>query len=157
MEAGSSTMVTAAKLPLLNPEEFELWKIRIEAPRENKNREPIQVSDKFKTGYDSQVSDSQVNDKYKTCEGYHAVPPPYTRNFMPPKPDLILADEYIFNLISDSEDEYETESKQRKPSYAIVKFVKSNEHVKSPRESVKKIDKQAKYPRKNSQSPKGNK
>ncbi|GJZ10997.1 putative ribonuclease H-like domain-containing protein [Tanacetum coccineum] len=115
----------------------------------------IQVSDKFKTGvgYDSQVSDSQVNDKYKTGEGYHAVPPPYTRNFMPPKPDLILADEYIFNLISDSEDENETKSKQRKPSYAKVKFVKSNEHVKSPRESVKKIDKQAKYPRKYSQSP----
>ncbi|GJV32786.1 hypothetical protein Tco_1393186 [Tanacetum coccineum] len=29
MEAGSSTMVTAAKLPILNLEEFELWKIRI--------------------------------------------------------------------------------------------------------------------------------
>nr|GEV60141.1 retrovirus-related Pol polyprotein from transposon TNT 1-94 [Tanacetum cinerariifolium] len=29
--------------------------------------------------------------------GYHAVPPPYTGNFMPPKPDLILADvvEYV--------------------------------------------------------------
>nr|GEX50079.1 hypothetical protein [Tanacetum cinerariifolium] len=73
-----------------------------------------QVCDKFKTGvgydsqvfdsqvfdsqvYDSQVSDSQVNDKYKTSEGYHEVPPPYTGNFMPPKPNLILADvdEYI--------------------------------------------------------------
>ncbi|GKA57943.1 hypothetical protein Tco_0757131 [Tanacetum coccineum] len=61
----------------------------------------IQVSDKFKTGvgFDSQVFDSQVNDKYKTGEGYHAVPPPYTRNFMPPKPDLVLADvdEYVFS------------------------------------------------------------
>ncbi|GJX47412.1 putative reverse transcriptase domain-containing protein [Tanacetum coccineum] len=65
----------------------------------------IQVSDKFKTdvGYDSQVVnsqmvdsqvfDSQVNDKYKTGEGYHTVPPPYTGNFMPPKPNLVLADE----------------------------------------------------------------
>ncbi|GJS78457.1 putative ribonuclease H-like domain-containing protein [Tanacetum coccineum] len=60
----------------------------------------IQVSDKFKTGVgydsqvvDSQVFDSQVNDKYKSCEGYHAVPPPYTGNFMPPKSDLVLADE----------------------------------------------------------------
>ncbi|GJT60537.1 retrovirus-related pol polyprotein from transposon TNT 1-94 [Tanacetum coccineum] len=60
----------------------------------------IQVSDKFKAGVgydsqviDSQVFDSQVNDKYKTCEGYHAVPPPYTGNFMPPKPNLVLADE----------------------------------------------------------------
>ncbi|GKC07741.1 putative reverse transcriptase domain-containing protein [Tanacetum coccineum] len=29
MEAGSSTMVTAAKLPVLNPGEFKLWKMRI--------------------------------------------------------------------------------------------------------------------------------
>ncbi|GKG40624.1 hypothetical protein Tco_0467401, partial [Tanacetum coccineum] len=59
-----------------------------------------QVCDKFKTGveFDSQVFDSQVfhsqeNDKYKTGNGYHAVPPPYTGNFMPPKPDLVFADE----------------------------------------------------------------
>ncbi|GJY31836.1 retrovirus-related pol polyprotein from transposon TNT 1-94, partial [Tanacetum coccineum] len=61
----------------------------------------IQVSDKFKTGvgYDSPVVNSQVNDKYKTGEKYHAVPPPYTGNFMPPKPNLVLADEeeYVFN------------------------------------------------------------
>ncbi|GJV76656.1 ribonuclease H-like domain-containing protein [Tanacetum coccineum] len=161
----------------------------------------IQVCDKFKTGMgfdsqvlDSQVFDSQVNDKYKTCEGYHAVPPPYTRNFMPPKPDLVLAgeDEYVFSesitsvpvvatsevktsklkpkflsepliedWISDNEDENETKSKpkQRKPSFAKVEFVKSNEHVKSPKESVKKVEnnEQAKYPRKNSQIPRGNK
>ncbi|GJZ42394.1 ribonuclease H-like domain-containing protein, partial [Tanacetum coccineum] len=141
-------------------------------------------------GYDSQVINSQVNDKHKTGEGYHAVPPPYTGNFMPSKPDLVLADkdEYVFSesvisvpsaatsevktieskpksiskplikdWISNSKDENKTEikSKQRKPSFAKVEFVKSNEHVKSPRESVKKVEnnKQAKYPRKNSQSP----
>ncbi|GKF15903.1 ribonuclease H-like domain-containing protein, partial [Tanacetum coccineum] len=113
---------------------------------------------------------------------------------MPPKPDLVLAneDEYVFSelvtsvpvfatsevktskskpksvsepliedWISDSENENETESKsrQRKPNYAKVEFVKSNKHVKSPRESVEKIEnyKQAKYPKKNSQSPRGNK
>ncbi|GJS41922.1 putative ribonuclease H-like domain-containing protein [Tanacetum coccineum] len=40
-----------------------------------------------------------VNDKHKTGEGYHAVPPPYTRNFMPPKSNLVLADEeeYVFS------------------------------------------------------------
>ncbi|GKC14487.1 putative ribonuclease H-like domain-containing protein, partial [Tanacetum coccineum] len=63
----------------------------------------------------------------------------------------------IEDWISDSEDENETEFKykQRKPSFAKTEFVKSNEHVKTPRESVKKIEnkKQAKYPRKNSQSP----
>ncbi|GJU36224.1 hypothetical protein Tco_1184578 [Tanacetum coccineum] len=34
-----------------------------------------------------------------SSEGYHVVPPPYTRNFMPPKPNLVLADEeeYVFS------------------------------------------------------------
>ncbi|GKC75580.1 hypothetical protein Tco_1126354 [Tanacetum coccineum] len=56
----------------------------------------IQVSDKFKT---SVGFDSQENDRYKTSEGYHAVSPPYTGNFMPPKYDLVLADEgeYVFS------------------------------------------------------------
>ncbi|GJX99057.1 hypothetical protein Tco_0356076, partial [Tanacetum coccineum] len=156
-----------------------------------------QICDKFKSsvGYDSQVFDSQVfdsqgNDKYKIGEGYHVVPPPYTRNFKPPKPNLVLADkdEYIFSefitsvpaiattevktseskpksvsepliedWISDSENENETESKsgQRKPSNAKVEFIKSYEHVKTPRESVKKVEnnKQVEYPKKNSQSP----
>ncbi|GKA49987.1 ribonuclease H-like domain-containing protein [Tanacetum coccineum] len=159
----------------------------------------IQVSDKFKTGVgfdsqvvNSQVFDSQENDMYKTSEGYHDVPPLYTRNFMPPKYDVVLVDEgkYVFSetvisipdvttseaktsvskpksvgepliedWISDSEDENETEfkSKQRKPSFVKIEFVKSNKHVKTPRKSVKKVEnkKQAKYPRKNSQSPRG--
>ncbi|GJX94092.1 hypothetical protein Tco_0348678 [Tanacetum coccineum] len=67
----------------------------------------------------------------------------------------------IEDWISDSENENEIEfkSRQRKPSNAKVKFVKSNKHVKSPRESVKKVEnnKQAEYHRKNSQSPRGNK
>ncbi|GKB69273.1 hypothetical protein Tco_0930685 [Tanacetum coccineum] len=131
----------------------------------------IQISDKFKSGlgydsqmFNSQVVDSEENDKYKTGEGYHVVPPPYTRNFMPPKFDLVLADmdEYVFSEpISDSENENETEFKsgQRKPSNVKVEFVKSYKHVKSPRESVKKVEnnEQAKYPRKNSQSPRDNK
>ncbi|GKA25269.1 hypothetical protein Tco_0711378, partial [Tanacetum coccineum] len=148
--------------------------------------------DKFKTrvGFDSHVFDSKENDRYKTSEWYHVVPPPYTGNFMPHKYDLVLVDkgEYVFSesvtsipdvatskaktsvskpkfvgepliedWISDSGDENETEfkSKQRKPSFAKTEFVKSNEHVKTTSESVKKVEnkKQAKYPRKNSQSP----
>nr|GEV96259.1 putative ribonuclease H-like domain-containing protein [Tanacetum cinerariifolium] len=61
-----------------------------------------QKCDKFKTGlgydsqgFDSQVLKNQVNDKYNTCEGYHAVPPPYTGNFKPPKPYLVFADEHV--------------------------------------------------------------
>ncbi|GKB72506.1 putative ribonuclease H-like domain-containing protein, partial [Tanacetum coccineum] len=66
-----------------------------------------QISSKHKTGlgYDSQmnesevvhsvfnsresdVDDSLVNDRFKTGEGFHAVPPPYTGNYMPSRPDL---------------------------------------------------------------------
>ncbi|GJZ49804.1 putative ribonuclease H-like domain-containing protein [Tanacetum coccineum] len=135
--------------------------------------------------------ENQMNGNYKSGEGYHVVPLPYIGNFMPLKPDLVLADkdEYVFSefvtsvpaiatsevktseskpksvsepliedWISDSENENEIEfkSRERKPSNAKVKFVKSNEHVKSPRESIKKVEnyKQAEYPRKNYQSPK---
>ncbi|GJR84329.1 ribonuclease H-like domain-containing protein [Tanacetum coccineum] len=31
---------------------------------------------------------NQVNDRFKKVEGYHAVPPPYTGNYMPSRPDL---------------------------------------------------------------------
>ncbi|GKC79598.1 ribonuclease H-like domain-containing protein [Tanacetum coccineum] len=100
----------------------------------------IQVSDKFKTGvgYDSQVVDSQENDRYKTSKGYHAVPHPYTGNFMPPQSDLVLADEDEYVFSNEDKNETESKSKQRKPSFAKVEFVKSKEHVKTPRESVKK-------------------
>nr|GEV26189.1 ribonuclease H-like domain, reverse transcriptase, RNA-dependent DNA polymerase [Tanacetum cinerariifolium] len=60
-------------------------------------------SDVFESASDSSVNKSeednnQANDKYKAGEGYHAVPPHYTGNFMPPKPDLsfIGLDDSIF-------------------------------------------------------------
>ncbi|GJU88524.1 ribonuclease H-like domain-containing protein [Tanacetum coccineum] len=34
-------------------------------------------------------TNSEIMDKCKTGLGYNVVPPPYTRNFMPPKPDLV--------------------------------------------------------------------
>ncbi|GJU34669.1 hypothetical protein Tco_1183023 [Tanacetum coccineum] len=37
----------------------------------------------------SKLLDSQIIDKCKTGLWYNVVPPPYTRNFMPPKPDLV--------------------------------------------------------------------
>nr|GEW90705.1 hypothetical protein [Tanacetum cinerariifolium] len=66
----------------------------------------------------------------------------------------------IKDWVSDSEDEndIETETKQIKPSFAEVKFVKYTKHVKSLRKSVKQEESnwQTKYPRKQSQSPRGN-
>ncbi|GJT11523.1 ribonuclease H-like domain-containing protein [Tanacetum coccineum] len=37
----------------------------------------------------SKLLDRQIMDKCKIGLGYNAVPPPYTRNFMPPKSDLV--------------------------------------------------------------------
>ncbi|GJY26595.1 ribonuclease H-like domain-containing protein [Tanacetum coccineum] len=37
---------------------------------------------------ESDVDNSPVNDRFKIGEGFHAVPPPYTGNYMPLRPDL---------------------------------------------------------------------
>nr|GFC30356.1 hypothetical protein [Tanacetum cinerariifolium] len=33
---------------------------------------------------------SHIYDRYQSGDGYHAIPPPYTGTFMPPKPDLVF-------------------------------------------------------------------
>ncbi|GKA77910.1 hypothetical protein Tco_0784447, partial [Tanacetum coccineum] len=43
----------------------------------------------------SEMLEYQENDKSKSDKGYHAVPPPYTGNFMPPKLDLMFIDEQV--------------------------------------------------------------
>nr|GFB56029.1 hypothetical protein [Tanacetum cinerariifolium] len=73
--------------------------------------------------------DSQVNDKYETGVGYHAVLPPYTGNFMPPKPDLILADvdeyvvtEYVTSVPAVATNEAKTsDSKPKSISEPLIK------------------------------------
>nr|GFA22574.1 ribonuclease H-like domain-containing protein [Tanacetum cinerariifolium] len=121
------------------------------ALRENRNREPVRRNVTVETIKMQKLWWLKMD----LGVGYHAVPPPYTGNFMPPKPDLIFADvdEYVVSTsvtsvhsvatnkaktseskpksvsepliedwISDSEDENETEtmSKQRKPSFAKI-------------------------------------
>nr|GEU87215.1 uncharacterized mitochondrial protein AtMg00810-like [Tanacetum cinerariifolium] len=69
-----------------------------------------QTNDKTRLGYNTQVfthsmfdcddyltseSDeslhpSPIYDRYQSGDGHHAVPPPYTGTFMPPKPDLVF-------------------------------------------------------------------
>nr|GEV12006.1 hypothetical protein [Tanacetum cinerariifolium] len=76
-----------------------------------------QTNDKTGLGYDNQVFNSSmfdydemfssasdvsmpaspVYDRYKLGEGYHAVPPPYTGTFKPPKPDLVFHDALAVN------------------------------------------------------------
>ncbi|GJU32524.1 ribonuclease H-like domain-containing protein [Tanacetum coccineum] len=83
----------------------------------------ISAKDKAGLGYDSQmnesevvhsvfnsresdVDDSPVNDRFKTGEGFHAVPPPYTGNYMPSRPNLSFAglDDYVYKTkVSETE------------------------------------------------------
>ncbi|GKA94652.1 retrovirus-related pol polyprotein from transposon TNT 1-94 [Tanacetum coccineum] len=57
-----------------------------------KEKDEVQLTvQKFENSSKSlgKLLDSQITDKYKTGLGHNAVPPPYTGNFMPPKPDLV--------------------------------------------------------------------
>nr|GEW53788.1 hypothetical protein [Tanacetum cinerariifolium] len=77
-----------------------LTDLRKKLEKAGKERDEMKITlEKFKNSSKTlnKMLDSQVNDKSKIGIGYHAVPPPYTENFMPFKPDLILAymDEYV--------------------------------------------------------------
>ncbi|GKB70568.1 ribonuclease H-like domain-containing protein, partial [Tanacetum coccineum] len=102
----------------------------------------ISAKDKAGLGYDSQmnesevvhsvfnsresdVDDSPVNDRFKTGEGFHAVPPPYTRNYMPSRPDLSFAglDDSVYKTKVS-----ETETSISKTSKDIVEKPKTVRH-----------------------------
>ncbi|GJX61383.1 hypothetical protein Tco_0294283 [Tanacetum coccineum] len=68
----------------------------------------ISAKDKAGLGYNSKINESEmvnsvfnskesdvdgspVNDRFKTGEGFHVVPPPYTGNYMPSRPNLSFA------------------------------------------------------------------
>nr|GEV27707.1 hypothetical protein [Tanacetum cinerariifolium] len=102
-----------------------------------------QVSDKTGLGFDIQVfnyeelhsheSNNKVpnnleNDRYKIGEGYHAVPPLYTRAFLPLKPDLVFTDDpnasesvvNVFNIESSKNKPRKDMSKTHRPDAPIV-------------------------------------
>ncbi|GKF14095.1 hypothetical protein Tco_0055557, partial [Tanacetum coccineum] len=79
---------------------------------------------------------NQVNDRFKKVEGYHAVPPPYTGNYMPSRPDLSFAglDDFVRKTnVSDSDDDclFRPKLDQIKPKFTKINFVKSDENVKT--------------------------
>ncbi|GJU31865.1 ribonuclease H-like domain-containing protein [Tanacetum coccineum] len=120
----------------------------------------------FESVFDSRssdVEDAPVYDRFPKVKGMHAVPPPMTRNYMPPKSDFGIHDVETLESVpepvvvepkvvsqlkvwsdapiieeyeSDSDDEYliKPSKEQEKPSFAFVNTVK---HVKTPRETVK--------------------
>ncbi|GKC14011.1 hypothetical protein Tco_1010793 [Tanacetum coccineum] len=105
-----------------------------------------QVSDKFKTGLgynaatsavesfvnSSEMLEYQENDKSKSDKGYHAVPLPYTSNYMPPKPDLMFIDEHVesesVDVVSNvaSSDVKTVESKHETIDKGVFNTVESN-------------------------------
>ncbi|GKB35973.1 putative ribonuclease H-like domain-containing protein [Tanacetum coccineum] len=80
----------------------------------------------------SEMLEYQENDKSKLDKGYHAVPPPYTGNYMPPKPDLMFIDEQVesesIDVVSnDSSSDVKTiESKHETIDKGVFNTVKSN-------------------------------
>ncbi|GJQ91696.1 hypothetical protein Tco_0002835 [Tanacetum coccineum] len=124
----------------------------------------LNAKDKVGLGYDSQINksevvhsvfnsresdvdDSLINDRFKTGKGFHAVPPPYTRNYMPSRPNLSFAglDDSVYktkalksapiikdwDTDSDNDSVFRPKSDQTKPKFTKINFVKSNENVKS--------------------------
>nr|GEU56697.1 putative ribonuclease H-like domain-containing protein [Tanacetum cinerariifolium] len=119
---------------------------------------------------DDSVPTSSVNDRYKSDEGYHAVPPPYTRTCMPSKPDLVFHDapptsETVLNVVHVESNTNNTSKKMSmtlRPDAPIIEdwtsdteyeskpesvskqketsFIQNSEHVKSPRASIKTVE-----------------
>ncbi|GJZ99047.1 hypothetical protein Tco_0671598 [Tanacetum coccineum] len=114
---------------------------------------------------ESDVDDNPINDRFKIGEGFHPVPPPYTGNYMPLRPDLSFAglDEYVFKSAvrktttsgtnNDNDSVFRPKSDQTKPKFTKINFVKYGENVKSV--NKENTHRQVEYPRK-SQSPRDN-
>ncbi|GJS15918.1 ribonuclease H-like domain-containing protein [Tanacetum coccineum] len=135
----------------------------------------ISAKDKAGLGYDSQMNDNKVvhsafinkesdvddnlvNDRFKTGEGFHAVLPPYTRNYMLSRPDLSFAGPSApiiedWDTNSDNDSVFRPKTDQTKPKFTKINFVKSDKNVKSV--NKENTHKQVEYPKK-SQSPRGN-
>ncbi|GKB47290.1 putative ribonuclease H-like domain-containing protein [Tanacetum coccineum] len=57
----------------------------------HKNNSEVFVSASDSSVNEIEEENNHVNDRFKKVEGYHAVPPPYTGNYMPSRPDLSFA------------------------------------------------------------------
>ncbi|GJZ03885.1 hypothetical protein Tco_0537160 [Tanacetum coccineum] len=132
------------------------------------------AKDKAGLGYDSQINESEVvhslfnsresdvddnlvNDRFKISEGFHVVPPPYTGNYMPSRPDLSLLEKpktvrpsapiiEDWDTDSDNDNVFRPKSDQTKPKSTKINFVKSNEIVKSV--NKENTYREVEYPRK---------
>ncbi|GJX13080.1 putative ribonuclease H-like domain-containing protein, partial [Tanacetum coccineum] len=78
----------------------------------------------------SDVEDSLVYDRFAKVEGMHAVPPPMTGNYMPPKSDFRIDDESVANtsdfVFCESNSSVETLEYMPKPAVNEPKVVSKN-------------------------------
>nr|GEW47380.1 hypothetical protein [Tanacetum cinerariifolium] len=116
------------------------------------------------------VPTSLMHDRYKSSEGYHAVPPHYTGTLMPPKPDLVFHDAStisktvptIFNVEPSTTKPTKEMSQSNRPFAPIIgdwvsdsedeyegepiptqkepSFVQTSKYMKTPRTSVKPVE-----------------
>ncbi|GKA98578.1 hypothetical protein Tco_0826515, partial [Tanacetum coccineum] len=131
----------------------------------------ISAKDKAGLGYDSQINknnvhsvfniresdvdDSPVNDRFKTGEGFHAVPPPYTGNYMPSRPDLSCAglDDYVYKTkVSENETSISKTIKDIVKSLKVLGLVLLSLKIRT---LIENIHRQEEHLRK-SQSPRDN-
>nr|GEW82721.1 ribonuclease H-like domain-containing protein [Tanacetum cinerariifolium] len=115
--------------------------------RQFNEKEVLDIKDKEVTDtvLDNRSSDEEnsvPNDRFKKGEGYHAVPPPLTRNYMPPKLDMSFAglDDSIYkfklNWETDSDDDSVFTSE---PIPAKTNFVKAAT-TRSRRNSTERVN-----------------
>nr|GEU42419.1 ribonuclease H-like domain-containing protein [Tanacetum cinerariifolium] len=102
------------------------------------------------SGSDSETNESgptsPVHDRYKSDEGYHVVPPPYTGTFMPSKPDLGFHDvptasetvPHVFNVEPNTPKPNKDLSQSNRPSALIVKDWVSDSEDESEAENLRK-------------------
>ncbi|GJW54561.1 ribonuclease H-like domain-containing protein [Tanacetum coccineum] len=140
--------------------DLDITKLKRKLELATKEKDEVQLTvQKFENSSKnlSKLLDRQIMDKCKTGLGYNVVPPPYTKNFMPPKPDLVYPslDEFTKKPVSDSDEEdvpkVKTVEMFNKPSFAKINFVKSTKEIKTPRKTS--VDKN----REITPSPRGNK
>ncbi|GJZ04090.1 putative ribonuclease H-like domain-containing protein [Tanacetum coccineum] len=92
------------------------------------------------------------NDRFKIGKGFHAVPPPYTGNYMPSRPDLSFTglDDFVYKAKIgtdyDNDSVFRPKPDQTKPKFTKINFVKSDENVKFV--NKENTHRQEEYPRK---------
>ncbi|GJX33134.1 retrovirus-related pol polyprotein from transposon TNT 1-94 [Tanacetum coccineum] len=107
----------------------------------HKNNSEVCISASNSSVNEIEEENNHVNDRFKKVEGYHAVPPPYTGNYMPSRPDLSFVglDDSVYKTnvsetITSVPRNESTASKSSKdnlePSYAKINFVKSNKNTR---------------------------